>query len=261
MAGDWMKVELELPDKPEVHALAGILCIDPDLVVGKLLRVWQWFDKHTVDGNAFGVTYLMIDRITSVAGFGEAMMFVGWLEQNDKVLTMPKFDRHTSASAKQRALTAKRVAKKRNANSNDESVTLALAREEKRREDININTGESSPKNSNPEKPKTSKQKNKKTPLPESFTISEKVTTWATSHGYGRLEERLSHFVGTAKANGYTYVDWDQAFMNAIRDDWARPNGKPCARASPDCEILPNGMKRSELSPEQWAYAKQTGMI
>ena len=133
MAGDWMKVELELPDKPEVHALAGILCIDPDLVVGKLLRVWQWFDKHTVDGNAFGVTYLMIDRITSVAGFGEAMMFVGWLEQNDKVLTMPKFDRHTSASAKQRALTAKRVAKKRNANSNDESVTLALAREEKRR--------------------------------------------------------------------------------------------------------------------------------
>jgi hypothetical protein len=139
MAGDWMKIELELPDKPEVHAMANTLNLDPDSIVGKLIRVWQWFDKHTVDGNAYGVTYSLPDRITGVTGFGEAMMFVGWLEQNDKTLTMPKFDRHTSQSAKQRALTAKRVANNRvksNANSNDDSVTTALPREEKRREDI-----------------------------------------------------------------------------------------------------------------------------
>lgn len=130
MAGDWMKIELELPDKPEVHAISSQLNLDPDAVVGKLIRVWQWFDKHTTDGNAFGVTYSLPDRITGVTGFGEAMMFVGWLEQNEKVLTMPKFDRHTSQSAKKRALTAKRVQKKRNAD-----VTLdALPREEKRRD-------------------------------------------------------------------------------------------------------------------------------
>lgn len=124
-----MKIELELPDKPEVHAIAAMLNIDPDCVVGKLIRVWQWFDKHTVDGNAFGVTYALPDRITNVTGFGEAMMFVGWLEQNGKTLTMPKFDRHTSKSAKKRALTANRVNKSRNAD-----VTLdALPREEKRR--------------------------------------------------------------------------------------------------------------------------------
>lgn len=133
MAGDWMKIELELPDKPEVHSIAGTLNLDPDCVVGKLVRVWQWFDKHTVDGNAFGVTYSLLDRITGVTGFGEAMMFVGWMEQNDKTLTMPKFDRHTSASAKQRALTAKRVEKTRTKN-----VTVeALPREEKRREESN----------------------------------------------------------------------------------------------------------------------------
>lgn len=131
MAGDWMKIELELPDKPEVHSMATTLNLDPDCIVGKLVRVWQWFDKHTVDGNAFGVTYSLLDRITRVTGFGEAMMFVGWMEQNDKTLTMPKFDRHTSASAKQRALTAKRVEKVRTKN-----VTVeALPREEKRRED------------------------------------------------------------------------------------------------------------------------------
>jgi hypothetical protein len=141
MAGDWMKIELELPDKPEVHAIAGTLNIDPDAVVGKLIRVWQWFDKHTTDGNAYGVTYSLADRISGVTGFGEAMSFVGWLEQQDKHLVMPKFDRHTSASAKTRALTAKRVANhktKTNADGNADTVngvvSDALPKEEKRRD-------------------------------------------------------------------------------------------------------------------------------
>ena len=139
MAGDWMKIELELPDKPEIHSMAGILTLDPDAIVGKLIRVWQWFDKHTTDGNAYGVTFALLDRITGVTGFGEAMMFVGWLEQNDKYLTMPRFDRHTSKSAKSRALTGNRVDRLRNAM----NVTKTLP--EKRREE-NINTKPSSHK-------------------------------------------------------------------------------------------------------------------
>ena len=145
MAGDWMKIELELPDKPEVHYIANALNLDPDAVVGKLIRIWQWFDKHTTDGNAFGVTYSLLDRITSVTGFGESMFLCGWMEQNDKVLTMPKFDRHTSESAKTRALTSKRVNKSRAnnvtqmyENCNAENVTKTLP--EKRREEKNINT-------------------------------------------------------------------------------------------------------------------------
>lgn len=138
MAGDWMKIELELPDKPEVHAIASTLSIDPDAVVGKLIRVWQWFDKHTEDGNAFGVTYSLLDRITGVTGFGEAMMFAGWLEQNDKYLTMPKFDKHTSASAKSRANTKTRVNKHRGKDCNALDVTKALP--EKKREEKNNST-------------------------------------------------------------------------------------------------------------------------
>jgi hypothetical protein len=130
MAGDWMKIDLELPDKPEIHEMAGILNISPNEVVGCLIRVWAWFNKQTTNGNARGVTFSLLDRITSVTGFGEAMMFVGWIEQNDKVLCMPKFDRHTSESAKTRALTSKRVDKLRNAS----TVTKALP--EKRREEV-----------------------------------------------------------------------------------------------------------------------------
>lgn len=131
MAGDWMKIELELSDKPEVHYIAGALGLDPDAVVGKLIRVWAWFDKHTTDGNAHGVTFSTLDRITCVAGFGEAMQFAGWLEQRDKVLVMPKFERHTSKSAKKRALTSRRVAKTRNAPVTQSVTPAALPREEK----------------------------------------------------------------------------------------------------------------------------------
>jgi hypothetical protein len=52
MAGDWIKFDTSTPDKPEVFEMAAELGIDPDAVVGKLLRVWKWFDQQTTDGNA-----------------------------------------------------------------------------------------------------------------------------------------------------------------------------------------------------------------
>lgn len=137
MAGDWIKMEVNLPDKPEVHSIAGMLGLDPDMVVGKLLRVWAWFDQHTEDGNAAGVTLALVDRLTSVAGFGEAMQFAGWLIQKDRTLCVVNFDRHNSESAKKRALSAKRQRKFRNANSNAVVTQAELPREEKRREDKN----------------------------------------------------------------------------------------------------------------------------
>lgn len=121
--------------------MAGVLNIDADSVVGKLLRVWAWFDSHTEDGNAVGVTYPLLDRIAGVNGFAEAMAISGWLEQNGHTMHLPNFDRHNGKTAKNRALTNERVAKSRtkqqesNADSNGESVTKTVTREEKRREE------------------------------------------------------------------------------------------------------------------------------
>ena len=67
----------------------------------------------------------------------------------------------------------------------------------------------------------------KKTPIPDNFCITEKIRTWAEKNGHTNLEERLEHFVGQAKAKGYTYADWNQAFQNAIRGDWARLPKEP----------------------------------
>lgn len=138
MAGDWIKMAVDLPEKPEVWQIAGMVGIDADTVVGKLLKVWRWFDAHTETGNAAGVTYALVDHVTGVTGFGEAMALAGWLEQSGSILSLPHFDRHNGKTAKNRALTAKRVASHKH-KSNDEgnavSVTSALPREEKRREE------------------------------------------------------------------------------------------------------------------------------
>ena len=64
--------------------------------------------------------------------------------------------------------------------------------------------------------------KGRKVSIPADFGISERVSRWAAEKGYTRLPERLERFVSVAKAKGYQYIDWDEAFMNAIRDDWAK---------------------------------------
>lgn len=135
MAGDWIKVEKVTPEKPEIEAMADLLAIDPDTVFAKCFRVWRWFDDHTENGNAPGVTALTVDRRTGVTGFGEAMAKVGWLVIEDGFARLPNFDRHNGQTAKRRALTAKRVAKSKAKKANAEVTPPALPREEKRRED------------------------------------------------------------------------------------------------------------------------------
>ena len=154
MAGDWIKLQKDTPDKPEVLAIASRMNLDPDAVVGKLVRIWSWFDTHTVDGNALSVTFSLLDRLAGVTGFAEQMTFVGWLNQDGHVLTLPNFEYHNGETAKKRALGKNRQNKHRgndgsNANSNASSVTNALPekrREEKRRiEDKEKATGVACP--------------------------------------------------------------------------------------------------------------------
>ncbi|MFZ2491272.1 MAG: hypothetical protein WA208_07290 [Thermoanaerobaculia bacterium] len=117
---------------------------DADLTVGKLFRVWRWFDQQTLDGNARGVTSALLDRHVGAVGFAAAMERVGWLEITPAGLALPNFDRHNGETAKTRALTSRRVQKfKANAEGNGAgnaggnggsvtgSVSGALPREEK----------------------------------------------------------------------------------------------------------------------------------
>ena len=109
MAGDWMKVEHSTPDKPEILAIASELKISPDEAFGICFRMWRWFDQHTVNGNAPGVTSSLLDRYLGVTGFATVALKVGWLCNGDGGLTQPNFDYHNGETAKQRGLSAKRA--------------------------------------------------------------------------------------------------------------------------------------------------------
>jgi hypothetical protein len=89
----------------------------------------------------------------------------------------------------------------------------AQSREDKNREDKS--------------KPRAPRSKSRKTAIPENFGISERVVEWAQEHEFEYLDEHLAAFKRKVAANGYTYVDWDSAFMEAIRSDWAKINSRP----------------------------------
>lgn len=114
MAGDWLKVEEAMPDKPEVFAIAARLDIDPDAVAGKLIRVWSWASRNCHgDGVTKTSSKRAIDRAASVTGFADAMIEVGWLAEAGDELKFPNFDRHNSETAKERGLAFIRKQKQR----------------------------------------------------------------------------------------------------------------------------------------------------
>jgi hypothetical protein len=114
MAGEWIKVELHLPEKPEVLQIATSAKMDPDLVVGKLLKIWGWASRNC---NGDGVTHIAalahLNVLAGNEGFAESMVEAGWLRVKDAKITFVNFDRHCSQTAKERALGTRRVNKHR----------------------------------------------------------------------------------------------------------------------------------------------------
>lgn len=121
MSDFWIKVEKSTPDKPEIFEIAEILGIDPDAVVGKLIRVWSWVDSNSENGHVSSVTNVLVDRMTMSQGFADAMKSVGWLDEKN----IPNFSRHLGKSAKKRANDAERKRKSRTSSEecHKESVT------------------------------------------------------------------------------------------------------------------------------------------
>lgn len=121
MADFWIKVEKSTPDKPEIFEMAEILDIDPDAVLGKLIRVWSWMDSNSEDGHIKSVTPVLINRLAGHTLFADAMRTVNWMADD----CIPNFDRHLGESAKKRAKDAERKRKSRtsSAKSHTETVT------------------------------------------------------------------------------------------------------------------------------------------
>lgn len=103
-----------------------------------------------------------------------------------------------------------------------------------RADSLSLDSGFLIPDTATPDKPPSPlarKRKAIKTPIPDDFEISERVRAWAAKRGFGRLEEHHEAFCRKARANAYTYADWDDAFMEAVREDWAKLRGRAAGGA------------------------------
>lgn len=129
MAGDWIKLEVTTPDKPEVYAIADHLKVGRDAALGMLVRLFVWYDQHLTNGNAVSVSDVTLCTLVGNGEFAQALRKVGWLRDESGALLIPNFERHNGKPAKQRALIGRRVANFRNRDVTPD----ALAREEKRR--------------------------------------------------------------------------------------------------------------------------------
>jgi hypothetical protein len=113
----------------------------------------------------------------------------------------------------------------------------------------------------NKSKVKESISRKPKTPLPEDFKISPAVYQWAKNKGHTRLDEHLESFKAKCRANGYQYIDWDSAFMEAVRSDWAKlkpaggGNGRTNGNFSDDKRVPVQDQIDADLARANAAYA------
>jgi hypothetical protein len=101
--------------------------------------------------------------------------------------------------------------------SRSDEYTLKLMRQHN---SVQTNSGECSEKVP-PIRIEENRKTDRKTLIPSDFSISNQVRDWAQRNGHSSLNQHLDHFVDRAKAKGYKYIDWDAAFKEAVRKNWA----------------------------------------
>ena len=248
MAGEWIKVRLDLPEDPAVYRLSRITGLDRLSVIGRLYAFWAWADKHAVDGRVDGASTLDVDDITRHDGFADAMAQVKWLDVGPDYLAIPKHDRHNGESAKERSLKNARQAKWRegkggavDAPPSTKASTTASTREEKRREDISpTNVGESA------------KRPTRK--CPSDFVVTDEMRDWAAENF-----PAVNLDAAVAKFRDHTFTksltDWPATLRNWVRKEAEFNHGKKpgIALASfADHDELKRRRRWEEMTGRKW---------
>jgi hypothetical protein len=109
MAGDWIKMRVELSTHPKIVRIGAQVGSNRATVVGACFLIWAMADQHTEDGHMSTMTLDDVDAFVGVKGLGVAMKAVGWIEETPEGLQLPKYERHNGRTAKARLTSAQRA--------------------------------------------------------------------------------------------------------------------------------------------------------
>jgi hypothetical protein len=251
MAGDWIKMRTELHTHPKIVRIASALSADRLRVIGALHATWCLFDVHSTDGVLDGYSLKTLDDMINFPGFAQAMTTVGWLEETESTLCMPRFFEHNGQSAKRRAQDAdrKRNTRKTSAPEADKKRT----REEKRREDINPSLKgvdenlitppepQNPPENFDPEPWDFEETQLGKFPVAPGWKPSadfrQRAATWGVILPEPPYQaSQLAEFIGYWQPEGKSFhqAQWEQKFARHVQRVGSPPGPAPAKRQSLD---------------------------
>jgi hypothetical protein len=105
---NWIKVRTHLISHPHVVRIASALCLPSVHVFGALVHLWSVADSHA-DGDLLrNMTPAALDRLTETPGLTAELATVGWIIVREDGMQLVNYQEHNGASAKRRALEAKR---------------------------------------------------------------------------------------------------------------------------------------------------------
>lgn len=193
---------------------------------GALLLLWSEAWQQTPCGSLPDddeLMALLIDMPGPTFAKNRVVLMRGWARADDGRLYHETITRRVLAMLVKRAKDAKRTADSRKRQSDPPPAPTGVAPLSRVTPD-----GPTREFDTKHQAPELSKEKEKpasaarKTGLPPGFGVSARVKAWALEKGHRNLDSNLEALVSYAKRKGAKYVDWDEALMTAIRENWAK---------------------------------------
>lgn len=252
MAGDWIKMRIDLASHPKLVRILSATQSDKFRVIGGLHAVWSVFDTHSENGELNGYSLEMMDHIIGWEGFSAAMAAVGWLEETAESLVMPDFIEHNGRSAKRRAEDQKRKRESRkNPQQYGQNADKMRTREEK--EKIKEKTKDLSSEAGAPDPPKYS---------PDDFRFAEGMLKAVLRVAPKTKPPDLARWADTIRLmrerDGLTHSEIADVFRFANQDDFWKTNILSPAKlreqfAKLDAKMRSPYEKRLSASAARWA--------
>ncbi len=109
MAGEWMQIDCDLPEKREVINIMCATGSELDATIGRLIRFWRWVERHFSGPTMLSAN---VRTVSALCGgdenFWKAVEHEGWISFDESGVTIPGYIKRFSKSAKRRSLDARR---------------------------------------------------------------------------------------------------------------------------------------------------------